>query len=68
MLYSSLKEFESDLVIEEATFSDIKDQFEDCKGTDMLREEDQARIQRRIEALDEKWAELNKNYDENHRK
>lgn len=56
------------MVIEEATFSDIKDQFENCKETDMLREEDQARIQRRIEALDGKWAELNKNHDENNRK
>jgi len=56
------------LVIEEATFSDIKDQFEDCKGTEMLRDEDRARIQRRIDALDDKWTELNKNYDENHRK
>ncbi|XP_020615403.1 dystonin-like isoform X2 [Orbicella faveolata] len=65
---AELQEFESDLVIEEATFSDIKDQFEDSKGTEMLREEDRARIQRRIDALDEKWAELNKNHDENHRK
>lgn len=56
------------MVIEEATFSDIKDQFEDSKGTEMLREEDRARIQRRIDALDEKWADLNKNHDENHRK
>lgn len=56
------------MVKEEAKFSDIKDQFEECNGTEMLREEDQARIQRRIGALDEKWAELNKNHDDNHRK
>ena len=56
------------MVREEAKFSDIKDQFEHCKDTEMLRKEDQTRIQRRIGALDEKWAELNKNHDENHRK
>ena len=39
-----------------------------CKEIDLLRDEDRVRIQRRIGALDEKWAELNKNHDANHEK
>lgn len=63
-----LQEFENDLDKEEAKFNDIKDQFVNCKETDLLRDEDRVRIQRRIGALDEKWAELNKNHDANHEK
>ena len=64
----NFKEFENDLVKEEAKFSDIKEQFEDAKETSLLREEDKARVQRRIAALDDKWAELNKLHDENRRR
>ena len=56
------------MVKEEVKFSDIKDQFEDGKETDLLREEDKARVQRRIGALDEKWAELNRNHNDNQRR
>jgi len=56
------------LVKEEAKFSDIKEQFEDGKETGLLREEDKARVQRRIAALDDKWAELNKLHDDNRRR
>ena len=64
----NFKEFENDLVKEEAKFSDIKEQFEDGKETGLLREEDKARVQRRIAALDDKWAELNKLHDDNRRR
>ena len=64
----NFKEFENDLVKEEAKFSDIKEQFEDAKETSLLREEDKARVQRRIAALDDKWAELNKLHDDNRRR
>ena len=53
---------------EEAKFSNIKEQFEDAKETGLLREEDNARVQRRIAALDNKWAELNKLHDDNRRR
>ena len=64
----NFKEIENDLVKEEAKFSDIKEQFEDAKETSLLREEDKARVQRRIAALDDKWAELNKLHDDNRRR
>ncbi|XP_067048762.1 dystrophin-like isoform X1 [Acropora muricata] len=63
-----LKEFEGELVKEQAKFSDIKDQFEDGKETEILRAEDQVRVSRRISALDEKWAELDRVHDENCRR
>jgi len=63
-----LQEFESDMVKEEAKFSDIKDQFEDGKETGILREEDQVRVKRRIGALEEKWAELNRVHNDNRRR
>lgn len=53
---------------EQAKFSDIKDQFEDGKETEILRAEDQVRVSRRISALDEKWAELDRVHDENRRR
>ena len=56
------------MVKEEAKFSDIKEQFEDAKETSLLREEDKTRVQRRIAALDDKWAELNKLHDDNRRR
>ena len=62
------KEFESDMVKEEAKFSDVKEQFEDGKETGILREEDQTRVRRRIGALDEKWAELNRVHNDNRRR
>lgn len=56
------------MVKEEAKFSDIKDQFEDGKETGILREEDQVRVKRRIGALEEKWAELNRVHNDNRRR
>ena len=64
----NLKELERDMVKEEAKFSDIKDQFEDGKETGILREEDQVRVARRIAALENKWAELNRVHNENKRR
>ncbi|XP_068690393.1 utrophin-like [Montipora foliosa] len=65
---AQLKEFESEMVKEQAKFSDIKDQFEDGKEIGVMRDEDQVRVMRRIGALDEKWAELDKTHDENHQR
>ena len=56
------------MVKEEAKFSDVKEQFEDGKETGILREEDQTRVRRRIGALDEKWAELNRVHNDNRRR
>ena len=56
------------MVKEQAKFSDIKDQFEDGKEIGVMRDEDQVRVMRRIGALDEKWAELDKTHDENHQR
>ena len=56
------------MVKEEAKFNDIKNQFEDGKETGILRDEDEVRVTRRIGALDEKWAELNRAHDDNHRR
>lgn len=50
---------------EQAKFSDIIDQFEDGKETEILRAEDQVRVNRRIDALNEKWAELDRVHNEN---
>ena len=56
------------MVKEEAKLNDIKDQFEEAKETGTLRDEDEVRVNRRIGALDEKWAELNRTHDDNHRR
>ena len=63
-----LKDYEADVVKEEARFSDIKTEFADSEGTGILRDEDRARIKRRTGSLDQKWAELNKVHDESKRK